>query len=613
MRSRQFTTVMRRVAALALAVILAAAGFGSFLFEAASANVSAAQEGARIQAKAGSEIEKLIADLLKEPVAVRVESAADEKSPNAIRVTYGKKQALTEWLQDEAQRKALLDSLGYEDCKLFAQIDWAIDSPTAWHYSNRWDSDTGRMKVDTEHPDEYVLGEWAYIDCTVTTEDRDSMVIFTDLGDPKDENDVHWTNGKHGDYSTGWGSALKESQYSVVTVESLSNKNGVDNGTDNGNGADNGNTDNGNTDNGNGTDDKTDNNDNNDNKSDTTDDETGPYCAYIDPAEHTVYVRVRFGVKLTKKDTADAGDNGNGDNGSDSADGNTADSDDADGPNGTADNGNTDNGNTDNGNGDNGNGENGNGTVDADPKVVYVFSDWSNIAAYGVNSTEPMYRLGELFEKPEIKGVEFLDRDSFGGGPYIVYTLVASDDAVDAARSIELNGGFAQVILQARRAGSTEWCDLLDGEVEIQNGENKVDASPLGWGEDEAEDAKDIEVRALYDIYGSDGSLYESECSAELLCKASGGGAPVTPEPEATPTLAPTPTSSAALKELLSETVEKEKDDKCRLCGVCPVQPLGICLFVWVGGIIVILALGIFISRSSEDRKRKRARRRKQN
>lgn len=34
---------------------------------------------------------------------------------------------------------------------------------------------------------------------------------------------------------------------------------------------------------------------------------------------------------------------------------------------------------------------------------------------------------------------------------------------------------------------------------------------------------------------------------------------------------------------------------QCRLCGICPVQPLGICLFVWIGAAAVLAGTLAFV------------------
>ena len=625
MRSNVYKAWLRAAAALMLSAALILSGlFGLYPDNcAAAADIRGDGSGAATLREGSADIEVVLGSFFGEPVNVRLKFVPGESSPNAILVTFEKSEAMAAWLaQDEETRKALLDGLGYEDCVFFAQIDWALDDPEKWHYNTVWDTETGRANVDTEHPDEFVLGDWAYVNCAVTSNSSDMMTIFQMMGNVDDEKDVHWNDGKRGEYSKGWVSVLKESQYTVMSATAIANRNNANNGADNGNGTDDGNTADNDADSGNGADNGNAGNDtdNGNGNGDNGDDDQGPHYAVIDYENHTVYVRVRFGVKLTKKDAPANGNTGDGTdenkdadqgNGTDDGnDGNNTDNNNNNDGNNT-DNGNGDNGNGDNGNGDNGNGDNGN-TGDTDSKIVYVFSDWSRTTAYGALASNPMFHLDELFAAPEISNVMFIGKDVSGYGPYFVYTLTASDETVEAALSIEAEGGFARIFAEARRVGDTEWVELT-GDEAIQNGENKVELSALGWGEDAAEDAKDIEIRTLYCIFGADRSEYDSKFSETVtFAPVVGRGSDEPSQPDASVTPAATPTSSADLKALLSETVEKKKDDHCKLCGVCPVQPLGICLFVWVGGIILILALIIFFSRKSEDRKRRRARRRRQ-
>lgn len=554
MRSGWKRNFAGRIAAAAMAAAMVLSGAHA-LFHEAEASADAGRRigtgsGVSVQFEADSTLAAELQALLEAPGSVTVQSANDTDNPSKCIVTYDKSAALTAWLsQDEAVRAALLDSLGYSECKVFAQVDWAIDSLTAWHYSDKWDTDTGHASVDEEHPDEYVLGEWAYIDCPCTTSASDSVEIFQELGNPKDEEDVHWSNGRKGDYSTGWGSVLKESQYKLVTIGNTDNPDGEEN-------------------------------------ADVT------YRAEIPFDQHTVFVRVRYGVKLTVK-ASESGDNGN------AGDGNA--------DNGNA--GNTDNGNTADGNTGDGNGENADG--DNTPKVVYVFSDWSRTAAYGKEADNPLFHLPELFQTPVIENVKYLGVDDTGSGPYIAFTLKASTETVEAAKKIAEDGGFAKIYVEARKAGGgdTDWV-MLGGEEDIVNGEIKVNLLALGYGNAQSAEMKDIELRALYYVFGSDQNEYETVPTEIVQLRLTEGDDPSL-TPEISPTSAPTPTSSPYLKELLSETVEKKKDTHCKICGVCPVQPLGICLFVWIAGVPLLLLIILLIMRHREERRRGNYKRKK--
>ena len=241
---------------------------------------------------------------------------------------------------------------------------------------------------------------------------------------------------------------------------------------------------------------------------------------------------------------------------------------------------------------------------------VYAFSEWSRTAAFGKDAGDPMYRLEEFFTKPEFKKVSFLAADENGFGPYLNYSLAVSEATEEAARTIEENGGYAKLILEARHAGDTDWMELTDYR-EIIDGEDRVLLTELNYGENPAQDAKAVELRASYYIFGNDETEYSSGMSDVITCVIDADGNPVvTPEPEATPTVTTAPMSSAELKRLLSETVEKPNDNHCKLCGVCPVQPLGICMFVWIGGIIIFLTIIILIAKGRSERRRRPAKRR---
>ena len=183
---------------------------------------------------------------LTAPTGVSVEWMKGEDSANTCKVTFGKSEALTAWLaKDDAAKKEALTKLGYKTCKIFAQIDWALDDPTEWKYTSVWDSDTGKSGADSEHPNEFVLGEWAYVDVAVTGNEKDTAMILRYMGNPAGMRGTAWNDGYNGTYSKGWGSVIRTSQYSVAT-------------------------------------------------------ENGKVQAKIDFSKHTLFVRVRFGMALTK-------------------------------------------------------------------------------------------------------------------------------------------------------------------------------------------------------------------------------------------------------------------------------------------------------------------------
>ncbi|MBR6019696.1 MAG: hypothetical protein IK055_05710 [Lachnospiraceae bacterium] len=486
---------------------------------------------------------------LNAPTSVII-AMATEESPTAFRITYNKDDSIREWLtKSDEEKAAILKELGYESIKVFAQIDWALDDPKAWHYSQVWDSDTGHDKIDDDHPDEYVLGEWAYIDCPVTAEVVDAAVILKEIGDPTDENDEHWNNGKIGYFSKGWRTALKSSNYSLVDVEG----------------------------------------------------KEGAKQVVIDVKEHTLYVRVRIGVAITEKiETTDAGtdtDNQTGDNKSD--DNKTDDK--------KSDDKKTDDKKDDKKD------DKADDKKDEAPavKTTYQFSDWSKMSVFGARDNDVMFRLEELFPAPTISDIHYIGKDENGLGAIIEYTLNASEATAEAAKSVEADGGYAQIFVDARIAGSDEWIEL-GGDTAIEIGQNKVDLSNMDITADDIKNIETIEFRAVYFVYipQSDEEVYTSEYSGVIRWSPeSDPGTQVTPEPS--PTGVIMPTHSPELLAQLEEPVVMPDEDKCNFCGICPVQPLGVCLLLWIGGVIAIIIVVVLIVRSSskKNRRRKKARR----
>lgn len=50
--------------------------------------------------------------------------------------------------------------------------------------------------------------------------------------------------------------------------------------------------------------------------------------------------------------------------------------------------------------------------------------------------------------------------------------------------------------------------------------------------------------------------------------------------------------------------IEDPAKKKCKVCGICPVQPLGICLFIWIAIILIVVILAfVLLSKGKKDKK----------
>ncbi len=92
----------------------------------------------------------------------------------------------------------------------------------------------------------------------------------------------------------------------------------------------------------------------------------------------------------------------------------------------------------------------------------------------------------------------------------------------------------------------------------------------------------------IIEIGGSDVLSDGSNLDVSFYCTVAGyvSFAQTTTEPE---------TISETVITTTEPEVTEKVEEKCNLCGICPFQPMGVCLFIWIGvivaGLIVILLL----------------------
>ena len=54
------------------------------------------------------------------------------------------------------------------------------------------------------------------------------------------------------------------------------------------------------------------------------------------------------------------------------------------------------------------------------------------------------------------------------------------------------------------------------------------------------------------------------------------------------------------------DTDPEQEKSKCKLCGICPVQPLGICLFIWIAVILLIVIILVIVIAVACTKKKKK-------
>ncbi len=232
-------------------------------------------------------------------------------------------------------------------------------------------------------------------------------------------------------------------------------------------------------------------------------------------------------------------------------------------------------------------------TLGDDSKDIKATSDWSDIAAIGkdAESAEPL-KDGDV-AAPKVSDLKYTDED-FNGFPVIAFKLDIDDTlATQLAQVTGTQGGIALEV-EARVQGKEDWVPL-QGDWIVKAGDMTAALQALANAEGTVEKDTPIELRARYRISQPELEDFYSEYSEVLTF----GAVDMQTEPDSVvESSAPDDESVAetttTVKEKKTEDKEKEKNDKCSLCGFCP-QPLGLCIFIWIAIIVVIVVIIVVI------------------
>ena len=233
-----------------------------------------------------------------------------------------------------------------------------------------------------------------------------------------------------------------------------------------------------------------------------------------------------------------------------------------------------------------------------------VFSEWSETAGYGKDAEGFVLMKKEELPAPVISGLRYYP-DEFNGYPQVACTLDVPAELDKKHTEIVANRGDMRVYWEARVPGG-EWIEQQAGH-DITAGENII--SLLFLGEDIANKNKEngedsdlvlekdspIELRARY--FCDQSAISDTEAGqpfysdySEVLTFGS---------QEMSKTEQPSIAESSVAEETEESKIEPKKGEdethKCSVCGICPVQPLGICLFIWIAIIVVIIIIVIVV------------------
>lgn len=236
------------------------------------------------------------------------------------------------------------------------------------------------------------------------------------------------------------------------------------------------------------------------------------------------------------------------------------------------------------------------GEGDAENYFTYIYSDWSEEIVIGKNATQIELVKPEEIQAPVISDLTFLRgeerEDGTIDGEWKVMVEFPESNLTAQKYYIVEEGKFqplkANIEYRIYKNGEWgEWTSTLWGNEYALSSEYKT-FSTSGASQDDI-----IEFRVF--IYNTAEEGKNSPYSNVLAQNAD----KITTQPTV-------PEDSSKQSSKTQDSVvddPKPEKDKCKVCGICPVQPLGICLFIWIAIIIIIIVVIVVIKKKKEDDK----------
>ena len=123
------------------------------------------------------------------PDYVFLDRISDQSTVQTLNLAFAVNKSMREYLAlGTGEQRNAINSVGLATLNMTAQIDWAIDDPEAWHYSEEWDNDGKNQKGQV------VVGDWAWIGIELEGDNKkvQNVRIFPDFGDPKGKDNTAW-------------------------------------------------------------------------------------------------------------------------------------------------------------------------------------------------------------------------------------------------------------------------------------------------------------------------------------------------------------------------------------------------------------------------------------
>lgn len=218
----------------------------------------------------------------------------------------------------------------------------------------------------------------------------------------------------------------------------------------------------------------------------------------------------------------------------------------------------------------------------------YLLSDWSDEIKIGKGGTQKEITRPEKIEAPSLCALEFYESVKEDDSPVRTYWKVLVDfprSAGEAVKYYAINEDYYDAlysVMQYRSCVNGEWSEWKNTDW------GNPEWIFSGWKifETEGIDKNDkIEFRTYLENR-ADESM-NSDYSNSVFCEAG--------------------EIRVENSDIGIAAIGGAEKPKCKVCGICPIQPLGICLFIWLAIILVVIVVVIIIaSKSGKDEKQKK-------
>lgn len=225
-------------------------------------------------------------------------------------------------------------------------------------------------------------------------------------------------------------------------------------------------------------------------------------------------------------------------------------------------------------------------TIDGEAQERCIFSDWSEPFSHTAeNGNNKLINAPESLPAPTVSELRV---DTDGGESAVKFTLEFPQSFYEAELYFEECGGSSGELQAQIKVKNGEWTDLVIPDAEWKTGGVRTALFPDDFKLDELGGDFSLRVRL------NGGSPIENSPWSNIASLSD----------EADDDTKTDNATDAAKVD--AHTDIKDSEIECSLCGFCPIQPLGICLFIWLVAIIAVTVLIVIAVKLSKKKEKKK-------